>query len=101
MAISTVGISYKISLEEVEKKIPAILEKIKARNADVFIGEVVYLGVEDLSDSCVLLKFKAEVDEKNIFTGARTLNHDLLLGFKKLGVECPFPQVDVHNIPVK
>ena len=29
--------------------------------------------------------------------GARALNRDLWLGFRKLGVECPFPQVDVHE----
>ncbi|MBR5006228.1 MAG: mechanosensitive ion channel family protein [Clostridia bacterium] len=96
VAISTVGISYKLSLEEVEKKIPAILEKIKARNADVFIGEVVYLGVEDLSDSCVLLKFKAEVDEKNIFAGRRLLNREIKVCFDENGIEIAYPQVDVH-----
>ena len=41
--------------------------------------------------------FVVEVPEKNIYSGMRILNHDLLLGFRKLGVECPFPQLDVHN----
>ena len=55
-----------------------------------------YLGVNELADSAVILRFLVFVDEKDIFTGARILNHDLLLGFRKLGVEVPFPQVDVH-----
>ena len=96
VAISTVGISYKLSLEEVEKKIPAILEKIKNRNADVFTGAVVYLGVEDLSDSCVVLKFKAEVDEKNIFAGRRLLNRELKVCFDESGIEIAYPQLDLH-----
>ena len=45
----------------------------------------------------ITLKFIAEVEEGNIFSVPRILNHDLLLGFRKLGVECPFPQVDVHQ----
>ena len=57
----------------------------------------VYVGVQALQDSAVLLRFVAPVTEKNIFAGMRVLNHDLLLGFRKLGVECPYPQVDVHS----
>ena len=37
------------------------------------------------------------VKEQNIYNGIRTLNHDLLLGFRKLGVECPYPQLDIHS----
>ena len=45
----------------------------------------------------ITLKFIVEIEEGNIFTVPRILNHDLLLGFRKLGVECPFPQLDVHS----
>ena len=43
------------------------------------------------------LKFIAEVEEDKIYSGARLLNRELLVGFRKLGVECPFPQMDVHQ----
>ena len=56
-----------------------------------------YLGVQELGASSVVLRFVAEVGEADIYSGARTLNHDLFLGFRKLGVECPFQQIDVHN----
>ena len=56
-----------------------------------------YLGVQALGSSGITLKFIVEVEEQNIFKGARILNHDLLLGFRKLGVECPYPQLDVHS----
>ena len=44
----------------------------------------------------VVLRFAADVHEPDLYVGMRTMNHDLLLGFRKLGVEVPFPQVDVH-----
>jgi small conductance mechanosensitive channel len=56
-----------------------------------------YLGVQTLSDSSVILRFTVEVEEKDIYSGARVLNHDLFVGFRELGVEVPFPQIDVHN----
>lgn len=96
IAVSMVGISYKLNIEEVEKKLPAILEKIKERNKEVFIGEVKYLGVEELGDSSVVLKFMAEVNEKNIFAGKRLLNRELKATFDEAGIEIAFPQVDVH-----
>ena len=56
-----------------------------------------YLGVQALGASGVTLRFIAEVPEDKIYSAARLLNRELLVGFRKLGVECPFPQVDVHN----
>ena len=63
----------------------------------VMLAAPQYLGVQQLADSSVVLRFVVEVAEKDIYTGARILNRDLWLGFRKLGVECPFPQVDVHS----
>ena len=39
----------------------------------------------------------ADVAEKDIYNGNRALNRALLLGFRRAGVECPFPQLDGHN----
>ncbi|MBQ3792553.1 MAG: mechanosensitive ion channel [Clostridia bacterium] len=97
---SIIGIPYGTDLAALETKIPALLDEIYENHRDVMKAKPTYLGVDALSDSAVLLKFVVEVDESNIFSGARILNHDLWLGFRKLGVEVPFPQVDVHNIPV-
>ena len=97
-SISVISVPYGTDFEALESRIPGLMAEIKDAHPDVFKAEPIYLGVEQLADSGVILKFVAEVDEANIFSGARVLNHDLLLGFKKLGVECPFPQVDVHNV---
>lgn len=73
------------------------MQKIYENRQDVFKSAPSYLGVDALADSAVVLKFVVNVDEKDIYSGARLLNHDLLLGFRSLGVECPFPQLDVHH----
>ena len=73
------------------------MKEIYEQRADVMLAAPQYMGVQQLADSSVVLRFVVEVAEKNIYTGARILNRDLWLGFRKLGVECPFPQVDVHS----
>ena len=98
-AVSVIAVPYGTDFVKLEKEIPDLLDSIKEAHPDVFKAAPVYLGVDELADSGVVLKFIGEVEEKDIFSGGRILNHDLLLGFKALGVECPFPQVDVHNIP--
>ena len=95
-SISDIGIPYGTDLEKLESEIPDLMKEIYEKHKDMMKESPVYLGVNELADSAVVLRFYVHVDEKDIFTGARTLNHDLLIGFKKLGVEVPFPQVDVH-----
>jgi small conductance mechanosensitive channel len=95
-SVSTIGIPYATDLEKLESQIPALCEKIRAKHPDMMLKAPEYLGVDALADSAVVLKFIVEVAESNIFAGARTLNRELLLGFRELGVECPFPQVDAH-----
>ena len=100
-AICEIAVPYGTDFVKLESDIPALLQKIYDDHQDMLKNVPQYLGVNELADSGVILKFIGEVEEANIFAGTRMLNHDLLLGFKELGVECPFPQVDVHNIPVK
>ena len=98
-SVSDIGIPYPTDLEKLESEIPALMERIQQAHPDVMKSAPRYLGVQALADSAVILRFVVEVEEKDIFSGARLLNHDLLLGFRKLGVEVPFPQVDVHTDP--
>ena len=96
-AVSDIAIPYETDLEALEAKIPELMQAIYAQRADVMLAAPQYLGVQQLADSSVVLRFVVEVAEKDIYAGARILNRDLWLGFRKLGVECPFPQVDVHS----
>ena len=96
-SVSDIAIPYGTDLEKLEASIPALMEEIYNKRSEMMKAPPRYLGVQSLADSSVVLRFVVNVDEQDIYTGARTLNHDLLLGFRKLGVECPFPQVDVHT----
>jgi small conductance mechanosensitive channel len=96
-AVSDIAIPYETDLEALEEKLPQLMDDILERRKDVMLSAPRYLGVQQLAESSVVLRFVVEVAEKDIYSGARTLNRDLWLGFRKLGVECPFPQVDVHS----
>ncbi|MBR2605259.1 MAG: mechanosensitive ion channel [Clostridia bacterium] len=96
-AVSDIAIPYDTDLEALEAKLPKLLQDIYEARKDVMETAPRYLGVQQLADSSVILRFVVDVAEKDIYTGARVLNRDLWLGFRKLGVECPFPQVDVHS----
>lgn len=96
-AVSDIAIPYETDLEALEAKLPALMEEICQKRSDLMLSKPAYLGVQQLADSAVVLRFVVEVAEKDIYTGARVLNRDLWLGFRKLGVEVPFPQMDVHS----
>ena len=96
-AVSDIAIPYETDLEALEAKLPKLMEDIFAKRQDVMLSAPRYLGVQQLAESAVILRFVVDVAEKDIYSGARTLNRDLWLGFRSLGVECPFPQVDVHS----
>ena len=96
-AIAEFPIPYETDLEALEAKIPELLKKIHGMRPELYKDVPVYLGVDQLGGSSILLKFVVEVAESDIYTGARMLNHDLLIGMRHLGVEVPFPQMDIHQ----
>ena len=96
-SVSNIAVPYGTDLEKLESEIPRLMEEIFNAHPDLMKNPPKYLGVQELAESSVILRFIVNVDEKDIYSGGRVLNHDLLLGFRKLGVECPFPQVDVHT----
>ena len=96
-SVSNIAVPYGTDLEKLESEIPGLMEEIFNAHPDLMKNPPKYLGVQELAESSVILRFIVNVDEKDIYSGGRILNHDLLLGFRKLGVECPFPQVDVHT----
>lgn len=96
-AVADFYVPYETDLAALEEKIPALLQDIYQQHTDVMKAVPVYLGLQELGASSLTLRFVVEVGEKNIYSGARILNHDLFLGFRKLGVECPFQQIDIHQ----
>lgn len=97
IAVSDIDIPYSTDLAEFETHFPALMQEIYERHQDVMHAAPEYLGVQTLGHSGVTLRFSAQVPEDKIYIATRALNRDLLVGFKELGVECPFQQVDVHT----
>lgn len=96
-AVCDISIPYETDIEALEARFSALLEEIYRNHTDTMEGVPVYLGVQALEASGILLRFLVNVSERNVYSTARILNHDLLLGFRRLGVECPYPQLDVHS----
>ncbi|MDD5863324.1 MAG: mechanosensitive ion channel [Firmicutes bacterium] len=96
-SVCDIGIPYEADLEALEEQLPQLLGEIYEKHRDVLEAKPEYLGVQALDASAVVLRFVAEVSEKQIYAAQRLLNRELLLGLKKRGVECPYPQLDVHS----
>ena len=96
VAVADFAIPYNTDLRKLEEKIPTILQEIYEAHTDMMEAVPAYVGVQSLGASEIVLRFVADVREADIYSGARVLNHDLLLAFRDVGVECPFPQMDVH-----
>lgn len=97
VAVTDISVSYEADLEKIEAQLGTILAQIKEKNPNVFSGRVEYVGVEALADSGVVLRFIADVDENNIYSGRRLLNRELKVAFDKHNISIPYPQVDVHT----
>lgn len=96
-AVCDFPVPYETDIASLEEKLPGLLEKIRNDHPDVFTSVPAYLGIQELGGSAVVLRFVADVGEADIYSGARILNHDLFLGMRALGIECPFAQLDIHN----
>ena len=90
-------IPYGTDLTALEEQLPGILKAIYEAHPDVLRDVPVSLGVDSFADSSLILKFVVDVAEADIYTGSRVLNHDLFLAMRELGIEVPFPQVDIHT----
>lgn len=97
VALVVVGVSYSTDLRELEAMLKESLPRLKEEHPDLYLTVPRYLGVEELADSGINLKFAADVTEENIFNGQRMLARDLKNLFDDKGVEIPFPQVVVHQ----
>ena len=95
LAVSEIGITYGENIPHAEAIIKEALPAIYDRNADVFEAIPDYMGVENLADSAVVLRFTVACKEQNVFIARRRLNRELRILFAEKGIEIPFPQVTV------
>ena len=97
LAISEVGVSYSTDIRKLEKVIAENMPKMYEAHKDIYLKAPRYMGVQELADSSVVLRFVADVREDDIFMAQRILNRDLKLMLDENGFEIPFPQVVVHK----
>ena len=95
LAVSEIGITYGEDIPHAEAIIKEALPKMYERNQDVFEAVPDYMGVENLADSAVVLRFTVSCREQNVFVARRRLNRELRILFAEKGIEIPFPQVTV------
>ena len=96
-AVCDFSIPYETDLADLEGKIPGMLQEIYESGAQLLKSAPVYLGVNELGDSAVVLRFVAEVREADIYAATRLLNRELFIRMRAIGVECPFTQMEVHT----
>ncbi len=106
VAVCDISISYSADLVAVEKVIEYTIAKmLREQEAQLEAGEtpspyfeeITYCGVNDLAESCVVIRVIAKATEQDIYTCNRILKREMLLAFQHYGVEIPFPQIVVHN----
>ena len=97
LAVCLCSVAYETDLRALEKMLSENLPDMYLARKDLYLGAPRYLGVQELGDSGVVLKFVADVKEEDIFAAQRALNRDIRVLFADKGVEIPFPQVVVHN----
>jgi small conductance mechanosensitive channel len=96
-SLSDIQIPYETDLPAFEEQIPGILDRIYEEHKDVMLAAPVYLGVQELGESGVTLRFFVEVNESDIYKVQRVLNRELLVKFREAGVEVPYRQLDLHQ----
>lgn len=76
---------------------PTPTELFTAPTLTVTEADIRYMGVDELADSGVNLKFCVSTTEEKFFQARRALNRDVKLLLDDNGFEIPFPQVVVHQ----
>lgn len=97
LAICEVDVAYDTDLKALEKMLPPELQRMYEENSELYLSAPRYMGVEELGESGVKLRFCVSVTEENFFIGKRRLARDIRVLFDEKGVEIPFPQVVVHQ----
>lgn len=96
-AVCDIGVAYETDLEEFDKLVIKIIDEITDRNPEAFKSGIKYLGVQELGDFSVTLRFVAEAEENKVFATRRLLNKELKTAFDRHNVSIPFPQIQVRN----
>lgn len=97
LAVCDVSVSYNTDLRRLEAVLAENLPGMLEAHDDLYLEAPRYLGVTQLADSGVNIRFVVSVTEENVFAAQRMLLRDIKLLFDAKDIEIPFPQVVVHT----
>ena len=97
LVIIICAVAYDTDLQRLEKVMEKELPGSRKNHPDLYLTDIRYMGVEELADSGINLKFSVQADEEKFFQAKRALNRDVKLLLDANGFEIPFPQVVVHK----
>ena len=96
LVLVEVGVEYGEDLPKLEELLRNNMEAIQQRNP-MMLSAPVYMGVSNLGDSSVVLKFSVQVEEQNRYIVERALYRELYLLFTENHINIPFPQVTISS----
>ena len=98
-AVCEIAIPYTGWLKKAEEVLADLLPRLQEQYPGVFEAAPKYVGVQTLAyENCaIVLKVVAEVPEKGIYSGQRTLNRALLLAFEEAGIPAPTMQMEISK----
>lgn len=88
----TVGVSYNADLSVVRKE----LEQLAQNDSRILLEKGVTIGVAELADSSVNFAYRVWTNTPDYWAVYFELNEKIKVRFDEVGIEIPFPQMDVH-----
>lgn len=88
----TVGVSYGANLDLVKKELQALAEG----DDRIILDKGVTIGVAALADSSVNFAYRVWAKKEDYWNVYFDLNEKIKKRFDEVGIQIPFPQMDVH-----
>ena len=96
LAIVDVPISYETKIDKAEKVLLLHAMTLKDKIPEI-VDDIIYMGVQELADSSVILRFSAKCKPAEHFAAERVLKKEFKNCLDKNGIKIPYPQLEVHN----
>lgn len=88
-----VGVGYSSNIQQVKDE----LQAIASAESRILHDKGVTIGVSELADSSVNLVFRSWVKSADYWGVFFDLNERIKIRFDEVGIEIPFPQMDIHS----
>jgi small conductance mechanosensitive channel len=88
-----VGVGYDSNIQQVKDELKAIAES----ESRILHAKGITIGVSELADSSVNLVFRSWVKSADYWDVFFYLNERVKTRFDEVGIEIPYPQMQVHN----